>query len=80
MIVLVEPVTSMLSCFQTTCCEGELTTSDGKIVCGGCTVHAQTCAGGTGIFLRVKKCQIVLLSEAIRGNIQLGCVATLSLL
>ena len=63
----------MLSCFQTTCCEGELTTSDGKIVCGGCTVHAQTCAGGTGIFLRVKKCQIVLLSEAIRGNIQLGC-------
>jgi len=60
-------VCGSLVCFATTCCQGEVETADGKIMCGGCTVHAQTCAGGTGIFLRIKRCSVVLLSDARRG-------------
>ena len=53
---------------QTTCCTQAIETADGKKTCGGCTVHAQTCSGGIGIFLDIKKCRIILSSDAIRGN------------
>jgi len=51
-------------CSQSYCCQTQL--KDGSTV-GAATAHAQTCAAGTGIFLRVRDCQILLLSGANRG-------------
>ena len=49
--------------FQTNCCRDQINGTS----CGGCTVHAQTCSGGMGIFLIIRKCKMVLLSDVTRG-------------
>jgi E3 ubiquitin-protein ligase UBR2 len=50
-------------CSQSPCCELQLD----RVKAGGCTVHARRCGGDNGIFLRLRKCQIILLSDVKRG-------------
>ena len=50
--------------FQSPCCELQID----RIKAGGCTVHARRCSGDSGIFLRLRKCQIILLSDVKRGK------------
>ena len=38
-----------------------------RVKAGGCTVHARRCGGDNGIFLRLRKCQVILLSDVKRG-------------
>ena len=33
----------------------------------GCTAHAQYCSAGTGIFLQLRECSIILLHKLYRG-------------
>ena len=35
---------------------------------GACTYHAHVCGAGTGIFLRVRECKILLLHGRIKGE------------
>ena len=51
--------------FQSPCCELQLD----RVKAGGCTVHARRCGGDNGIFLRLRKCQIILLSDVKRGKL-----------
>ena len=37
------------------------------MTCGACTAHAQICSGGSGIFLHVTECRIILTSNVKRG-------------
>nr|XP_006815804.1 PREDICTED: E3 ubiquitin-protein ligase UBR2-like [Saccoglossus kowalevskii] len=46
-------------CSQIYCCQNEV---DGEIL-GACMTHTFTCAAGIGIFLRVRECQIMILSK-----------------
>ena len=50
--------------FQSPCCELQLD----RLKAGGCTVHARRCGGDNGIFLRLRKCQVILLSDVKRGK------------
>lgn len=34
---------------------------------GSCTYHAYECSGGVGVFLRIRNCQIMLLSGRSKG-------------
>ena len=34
---------------------------------GGCTLHAQKCGAGAGIFLKPNKCELLILMEQSRG-------------
>lgn len=45
-------------CSQTYCCQKELN----KSMVGACTFHAHTCGAGVGMFLRIRECEILLLS------------------
>jgi E3 ubiquitin-protein ligase UBR2 len=54
-------------CSQSYCCQ---TTLDGTNPVGACTYHADKCGAGTGIFLRVRECKLVLLAG--RGVVK-GC-------
>ncbi|XP_076276967.1 ubr1 ubiquitin ligase [Lasioglossum baleicum] len=51
-------------CSQSYCCQTELN----KMTVGACTYHASTCGAGVGIFLRVRKCEILFLRSPIRGS------------
>ncbi len=35
---------------------------------GGCTAHASKCGATQGIFIRLRRCEVVLLSESKRGK------------
>jgi len=50
-------------CSQSYCCQMDL---DGGSV-GACTAHAHYCGSSHGIFLRVRKCKMVMLSGRARG-------------
>jgi len=50
-------------CSQSYCCQGEL---DGQSV-GACTAHAHSCGAGSGVFLRVRECKIIMLAGRSRG-------------
>ncbi|XP_023348883.1 E3 ubiquitin-protein ligase UBR1 [Eurytemora carolleeae] len=52
-------------CSHAHCC-GE--TIQGEKV-GGCTAHAKYCGAGTGIFLKIRDCYIILLHKMYRGSI-----------
>jgi len=53
-----------ISCLlQSPCCELQMD----RVKAGGCTVHARRCGGDNGIFLRLRKCQVILLSDVKRG-------------
>lgn len=45
-------------CSQTYCCQKDLN----KSMVGACTFHAHTCGAGVGMFLRIRECEILLLS------------------
>lgn len=45
-------------CSQTYCCQKDLN----KSMVGACTYHAHTCGAGVGMFLRIRECEILLLS------------------
>ena len=40
---------------------------DGMTI-GAATAHAHTCGAGTGVFLRVRECQVLLLSGRTKGS------------
>ncbi|XP_015925189.1 E3 ubiquitin-protein ligase UBR2 [Parasteatoda tepidariorum] len=50
-------------CSQSYCCQVEL---NGALV-GSCTDHAFICGSGVGIFLRIRDCKILLLSDKNKG-------------
>ncbi|KAJ7990733.1 hypothetical protein DPEC_G00289980 [Dallia pectoralis] len=50
-------------CSQSACCQSQL---DGEVV-GSCTAHAATCGAGVGMFLRIRECEMVLMSSKTRG-------------
>ena len=50
--------------FQSYCCGGEM----GNSKVGGCTLHAQKCSAGAGIFLKPNKCEVLILMEQNRGT------------
>ncbi|BFZ11988.1 hypothetical protein BsWGS_15028 [Bradybaena similaris] len=56
-------VCGQMLCSQSYCCQAEL---DGTHV-GAATEHAYHCGANSGIFLRVRDCQVLLLSSKIRG-------------
>ncbi|XP_059148021.1 E3 ubiquitin-protein ligase UBR2-like isoform X2 [Physella acuta] len=56
-------VCGTMLCSQSYCCQSEL---EGTQV-GAATEHAFYCGANSGIFLRVRECQILLLSNKIRG-------------
>ncbi|CAL1548723.1 unnamed protein product, partial [Lymnaea stagnalis] len=56
-------VCGRMLCSQSYCCQSEL---DGTQV-GAATEHAYYCGANNGIFLRVRECQVLLLSNKIRG-------------
>ncbi len=35
---------------------------------GGCTVHANKCGATQGMFLKLRTCEVLLLSESKRGD------------
>ena len=53
---------SML-CSQSYCCQSEL---EGAMV-GACTMHSHVCGAGTGLFLRIRDCKILLLAGRSKG-------------
>ncbi len=50
---------------QSSCCEEMVN----GMRSGGCTAHAFKCGATQGIFLRLRKCEVLLLSECKRGLI-----------
>ncbi|XP_005107156.1 E3 ubiquitin-protein ligase UBR2 isoform X1 [Aplysia californica] len=56
-------VCGRMLCSQSYCCQSEL---EGSQV-GAATEHAYHCGANSGIFLRVRECQVLLLSNKIRG-------------
>ena len=50
---------------QSTCCEGQI---NGKTV-GGCTAHAAKCGASKGVFIRLRKCDVVLITDLSRGKV-----------
>jgi len=56
-------VCGTLLCIRSFCCE--------EMVAGqkvrGCSAHAQYCGAGTGIFLELRECNIILLQKLFRG-------------
>lgn len=50
-------------CSQSYCCQIDL---NGSLV-GACTYHAFYCGSGVGIFLRIRDCKILLLSDKNKG-------------
>ncbi|KAK9497080.1 hypothetical protein O3M35_004459 [Rhynocoris fuscipes] len=50
-------------CSQTYCCQTELN----KLLVGACTYHTHVCGAGSGIFLRVRECEVLLLASPNRG-------------
>jgi len=56
-------------CSGSFCCQVELnkSTSSRHNMIGAASAHMQTCGAGNGIFLRVRQCQVVLLSGQNKG-------------
>ena len=54
-------------CSQSYCCQTSV--DDGASTVGACTSHADRCGAGTGLFLRVRECKLVLLA----GRGSKGC-------
>jgi len=50
-------------CSQSYCCQTEL---DGVTV-GACTAHSHQCGAGSGLFLRVRECKLVMFSGRTKG-------------
>ncbi|GIY02969.1 e3 ubiquitin-protein ligase UBR2 [Caerostris darwini] len=50
-------------CSQSYCCQIDL----GGSLVGACTHHAYYCGSGVGIFLRIRDCKILLLSDKNKG-------------
>ncbi|TRY57802.1 hypothetical protein DNTS_027640, partial [Danionella cerebrum] len=51
-------------CSQSSCCQTKI---NGEVV-GACTAHAALCGAGLGLFLRVRVCQVILVSSKTRGS------------
>ncbi|XP_065213791.1 E3 ubiquitin-protein ligase UBR2 [Planococcus citri] len=56
-------VCGTILCSQSYCCQKELN----GVMVGACAYHAQYCGAGAGIFLRMRECEILLLSCFNRG-------------
>jgi len=50
-------------CSQSYCCQTDL---DGVTV-GACTAHSHKCGAGSGLFLRVRECKLVMFSGRTKG-------------
>ena len=56
-------------CSQNYCCQKKLK----RDMIGACTYHALVCGAGTGIFLRIRDCKILLLASRGRGKFLIIC-------
>ncbi|GMT01121.1 hypothetical protein PENTCL1PPCAC_23295, partial [Pristionchus entomophagus] len=57
-----------LLCSQSYCCQKFAQVNKDNV--GACMQHLPTCSGGTGMFLRIRDCYIVLLTNRVRGCIR----------
>lgn len=57
-------VCGAILCSQSYCCQIEL---DGHNMVGACTNHTISCGAGTGVFLRVRDCKVLLLTSLTKG-------------
>lgn len=57
-------VCGQILCSQNYCCQVDLR---GSLV-GACTYHAYYCGSGIGIFLRIRDCKVLLLSDRNKGE------------
>ena len=58
-------VCGMMLCSQSYCCQTEM--EDSGVTVGAATAHAHVCGAGTGVFLRVRECQVLLMSGRTKG-------------
>merc|ERR1719419_892270 len=56
-------VCGQVVCSQSFCCQSELESQQ----VGACTAHAHCCGAGTGVFLKVKDCKILMFSGRGKG-------------
>jgi len=56
-------VCGMVVCSHSYCCQTEL---EGVTV-GACTAHSHKCGAGSGLFLRVRECKLVMFSGRTKG-------------
>ncbi|KAL3216688.1 hypothetical protein MRX96_032860 [Rhipicephalus microplus] len=56
-------VCGRILCSQSYCCQVEM----GGDRLGACNLHATVCGGGTGLFLRVRDCKVLLLVGRTKG-------------
>ena len=56
-------VCGAMVCSYSHCCE----TTISSFKCGGCTTHARQCGAGTGVFLRIRECFVVIHNKTTRG-------------
>lgn len=55
-----------LLCSQGYCCQKML----GRKPIGSCTYHMLYCTGNSGMFLRIRECQVIFLTSSKRGCIK----------
>ena len=56
-------VCGAMVCSYSHCCESTIS----SFKCGGCTTHARQCGAGTGVFLRIRECFVVIHNKTTRG-------------
>lgn len=60
-------VCNLMLCSQSFCCQRNQVAGNGSLLVGSCTYHAHECSAGVGVFLRIRTCQILLLSGTSKG-------------
>ena len=61
-------VCGAIVCSYSHCCESTIS----SFKCGGCTTHANNCGAGTGVFLRIRECFVVIHNKITRGWFYFG--------
>merc|ERR1711953_490859 len=61
-------VCGAIVCSYSHCCESTIS----SFKCGGCTTHANNCGAGTGVFLRIRECFVVIHNKITRGWFSFG--------
>ncbi|UYV84135.1 UBR1 [Cordylochernes scorpioides] len=59
-------VCGSILCSQSYCCQ-TIMPNDGTLY-GACTLHAQVCGAGVGLFLRIRDCKLLLLAGKTKGE------------
>ncbi|XP_046403527.1 E3 ubiquitin-protein ligase UBR2 isoform X2 [Ischnura elegans] len=55
-------------CSQSYCCQMHIN----KMLVGACNYHAHHCGAGVGLFLRVRECEVLIISTPVKGCLLLA--------